>query len=139
MKNFKNYYSIFLLTFTLSITFSCSKDDTTAAKTIATTTNNSTLSGATICDITGPSITTPDFSYVIPGTATNYSYYNNKGIPNSVLWQIKSANPNGSITLTGNGTTITATFRNDFVDGEITALGEGNVQTCSSLLKIYKK
>jgi hypothetical protein len=133
MKNFKNYYSIFLLTFTLSIFFSCSKDNNTTAS------NNSNLSGATICDITGSSITTPDFSYVNAGTATNYNYINNKGIANSVLWKIESANPTGSITLTGSGTTITATFRNDFIDGKITALGEGNVLACSSFLKIYKK
>lgn len=134
MKNLKNYYIIFLLTFALTIFYSCSKDNNTEK-----TNNNSNVSGATICDINGFSITTPDFSFVTPGTSTNYNYINNKGIPNSVLWKIESANPIGSITLTGSGTTITATFRNDFVDGKITALGEGNVLACSSLLNISKK
>lgn len=137
----KNLLQYFLIAFVFSITISCSKDNSEVKP---PENNNSysfcdTCPSPTICDITGSSISTPDFSYVTPNTSTDYSYYNNGGVPDSIVWKIKSANPTGSIILTGNGTTIQATFRSDFIYGEITSFGIGNVNSCESLLKIYKK
>ncbi|WP_125722450.1 hypothetical protein [Flavobacterium ustbae] len=138
MKNFKAYFSIFLISLVSStVFFACSNDDNQQQQIISSskkesinkTTNKSALV-QTVCNVNGPTL-------VNTNTPITYTYTNDSGTPANITWV---ANPANLITINGSGSTITATFAPNFVSGSITATGyNGTALICASKLNITKQ
>lgn len=74
-----------------------------------------------------------------PGSTVSYSYTNNTGTASNIVWGSQNANPPGSITFTGSGSTVSVTFASNFVSGSISADGSnGTALTCNTILNVTK-
>lgn len=139
----KNFFKIAGIVLALGISFlSCSENNNEAVKSKTTSpqkNTNSTL--ATVCDITGSTVTTSGSAIVNPNSTTTYTYTyaSNTPSPMTINWSVQSANPAGSITITGTGTTVTVSYSASFISGSISAFGSGGGSaTCQSILNITK-
>jgi hypothetical protein len=137
----KNYFKILSIGLLMSITFSsCSDEFKKSDETkgiLQRSSESSSALAATICDITGATITTSGTAIVGAGSTTVYNYTNNTGIPAVVTWTVQTANPAGSITITGSGASVSVSYAANFISGSITANGTGgSAQPCQSLLNI---
>lgn len=147
MKIMKNYFKAGFMGLVVSIIFSaCSTDENLAkdekqtqdSKSISKTasTNQSLL---TVCDITGATVVTPGSAVVLPGSIVVYNYTNSTGTSGNIAWTVPTANPAGSIVISGTGSTVTVTFSSSFISGSISAYGTGGTaNACQSTLNITK-
>lgn len=143
----KNYLKLSLIgLFGSVVFFACSKDETLTkderqaqeARSVSKTasTNQSLL---TVCDITGATVVTPGSAVVTPGTTVVYNYTNSTGASGNIAWTIPTANPAGSISINGTGSTVNVTFTSAFISGSISAYGTGGTaDACQSTLNITK-
>ncbi|WP_268847010.1 hypothetical protein [Flavobacterium aestivum] len=157
MKKLKSSLKIGLIGIFCSIFFlACTKDDTQVqeTKSIDKTMSNKGISKVTnktlstnkiaptaqlvqtICDITGPTVTSTGVAVVAAGSTASYSYTNNTGSASNIVWTL-TPSPAGSATYVANGANITITYLANFASGTLTAAGSGGTaQTCNTVLNI---
>lgn len=136
----KNYLKVGFIGLLSGVLFyACSKDDDLNQTPFQPQTTPTNTTGPTICDITGASVVTPNTALVTAGSTVAYNYTNNTGASANIAWTVVTANPAGSITITGTGTTVNATYSSAFISGSISAYGtSGTANDCQSTLNITK-
>lgn len=135
---------VLLVLFTILLFYSCSETESLEDVMVSEENNfdaafSERAALFTVCDITGSTVVSPNNAVVVPGSSTTYTYTNDTGTSGAVSWSVLTANPSGSITITGSGSSVTVTYSANFIDGLLSAYGTGgNASDCETRLNVTR-